>query len=101
MTQRRTLQETTTALAPADVLDAAKEFFARRNNIYSAFVEQESAHHVTLRGQGGEEIAINAMTRDGATLVTASTYMFDAQVSRFFSILPHASAAVPAPEVVA
>lgn len=96
-TQRRTLQETHTTLAPAAVLAAAKEFFARRNSLYAAFIEQESATHVTMRGQGGEELVIAATTRPGggSTLVTGSTYMFDAQVSRFFSTLP------PAPEAAA
>ncbi len=95
MTQRRTLQETRTTLTPAEVLAAAKDFFARRISIYSAFPEQESATHLTLRGQGGEEITIGAITRDGATMVTGGSYMFDAQVSRFFATLP------PAAEVTA
>lgn len=99
MTQRRTMQEIHTTLAPSDVLTAAKEFFARRNSIYAAFVEQESATHLSMRGQGGEEIVVGAMARSGATLVTASSYMFDAQVSRFFSTLP--PAAESATEVVA
>lgn len=89
------MQELRTTLTPAQVLDAAKEFFSRRVNIYAAFPEQESAAHLTLRGQGGEEIVIGAIPRDGATLVTGASYMFDAQVSRFFSTLP------PAAEVVA
>lgn len=89
------MQELRTTLTPAEVLDAAKEFFSRRVNIYAAFPEQESAAHLTLRGQGGEEIVIGAIPRDGATLVTGASYMFDAQVSRFFSTLP------PAAEVVA
>jgi len=95
MTQRRTLQEMHTTLSPAEVLAAAKEFFTRRISIYSAFPEQESATHVTLRGQGGEEITISAIVRDGATMVTGGSYMFDAQVSRFFASLP------PATEVTA
>ncbi len=82
------MQETRTTLPPADVLAAAKEFFARRNSIYAAFPEQESAAHVSLRGQGGEEIVIGALVRDGTTLVTGASYMFDAQVSRFFATLP-------------
>jgi hypothetical protein len=88
MTQRRTMQEMRTTLAPADVLAAAKEFFARRTSIYAAFPEQESAAHVSLRGQGGEEIIIGAIVRDGATLVTGASNMYDAQVSRFLSTLP-------------
>ncbi len=84
------MQELRTTLPPADVLAAAKEFFARRINIYAAFPEQESAAHVTLRGQGGEEIVIGVVERDGATLVTGASYMFDAQVSRFLATLPRA-----------
>jgi len=84
------MQELRTTLPPADVLAAAKEFFARRINIYAAFPEQESAAHVSLRGQGGEEIVIGVVERDGATLVTGASYMFDAQVSRFLATLPRA-----------
>ena len=103
-TQRRTLQETRTSLTPAEVLRAAKEFFARRVSIYAAFVEQDSEKHVSLRGQGGEEVIIGAMERDGATLVTGASYIFDAQIGRFFSMLPPASApetVLPPVEVVA
>lgn len=88
------MQELRTTLTPAEVLDAAKEFFSRRVNIYAAFPEQESAAHLTLRGQGGEEIVIGAIARDGATLVTGASYMFDAQVSRFLSTLPQAAEVV-------
>ena len=94
-TQRRTMQETRTTLTPAEVLQDAKEFFARRVSIYSAFVEQESATYVSLRGQGGEEVIIGALPRDGATLVTGASYMFDAQIARFFSTLPPAADAAP------
>ena len=96
-TQRRTLQETRTTLPPAEVLDAAKEFFTRRNSLYAAFIEQEGPTHISMRGQGGEELVIAATTPSGGgpTLVSGSTYLFDAQVSRFFSILP------PAPEAAA
>lgn len=92
--QRRTLQETTTSLAPSDVLGAAREFFARRVSIYAAYIEQQSDHHVTFRGQGGEEVVIAASHASGGTRVTGSTYMFDAQLSRFFSTLPPAAVAM-------
>jgi hypothetical protein len=92
--QRRTLQETTTSLAPSDVLDAAREFFARRVSIYTAYIEQKSDHHVSFRGQGGEEVVIAVSPASEGTRVTGSTYMFDAQLSRFFSTLPPAAAAV-------
>jgi hypothetical protein len=87
-TQNRTLQETRTSLAPADVLEAAKEFFVRRNSIYAAFVEQEGPRHVTFRGQGCEEIVLAADAVEGGTRVTGASYLFDAQISRFFAALP-------------
>lgn len=93
-TQRRTLQEHRTTLEPKLVLDAARDFFSRRNSLYAAFVDQEGPTHVTMRGQGGEEIVIAATPAPGGTLVTGSSYLFDAQISRFFSTLPPAG--VPA-----
>lgn len=84
----RTLQETHTTLAPADVLAAAKRFFARRQGIYAAFLEKEGPTFVNLRGQGGEEVLIGVLPADAGTRVTGSTYMFDQQVARFFATLP-------------
>lgn len=83
----RTLQETVTTLSPAETLAAAKQFFARQNGIYSAFPEQESAGHLTLRGQGGEEVIIGVAPVDSGTRVTGSTYLFDQQIARFFATL--------------
>jgi hypothetical protein len=85
---QRTMQEFRTTLAPSDVLTRAKSFFSRRNSLYAAFLEQEDATHVTFRGQGGEEIALAAVARDGSTLVTGSSYIFDMQIARFFTTLP-------------
>ncbi len=96
MSQRdRTLQETTTSRTPAEVLAAAKEFFAHQTGIYAAFPEQESATHVTLRGQGGEEIVIAALSGAGQTKVTGSTYLFDQQIARFFATLAPVRIAAP------
>lgn len=86
----RSVQEYSTSLAPAATLDAAKDFFSRRNSIYSAFLEQESDRHVTLRGQGGEEIVIGVVGGPSGTRVTGSSYLFDQQVARFFATLPPA-----------
>ena len=93
----RTLQETRTTLAPAEVLAAATRFFAGRQGIYAAFVERESATHVNLRGQGGEEIVVGvaADPAGGATRVTGSSYLFDMQVARFLATLPRAAASAP------
>ena len=87
----RTRQQAVTSLAPAKVLAAAKEFFARRSGIYSAFPEKEGPAFLTLRGQGGEEIAIGVAPGGGGTTVTASSYMFDQQVAHFLSTLPPGS----------
>lgn len=94
-TQRRTLQEIRTTLDAKSVLDSARTFFSTRNSLYAAFIEQEGPTHVTMRGQGGEEIVIAATPAPGGTtLVTGSSYLFDAQISRFFATLP--TAEVPA-----
>jgi hypothetical protein len=46
-----------------------------------------------MRGQGGEELVIAATAAPGGlTMVTGSSYLFDAQISRFFSTLPPAQA---------
>ena len=85
---QRTLQECTTSIRPAEVLARAKSFFPERNPLYAAFLEKDESGYVTFRGQGGEEIVIAATEKDGRTLVTGSTYLFDMQVARFFSTLP-------------
>jgi hypothetical protein len=85
---QRTLQEYHSALSPADVLARAKAFFSARNSIYATFPDREGPGFATFRGQGGEELIIAAIERDGATLVTGSSYLFDAQIARFFTTLP-------------
>ena len=89
--RNRTLQQARTSLGGAEVLAAAREFFSRRSGIYSAFVEKEGPTYMTLRGLGGEEIAVGVVPASGATAVTASSYMFDQQVARFLASLPPAS----------
>lgn len=87
----RTRQQAVTSLSPAQVLAAAREFFARRSGVYAAFPEKEGPGFLTLRGQGGEEIAIGVMQAGSGSAVTASSYMFDQQVAHFLSGLPPAS----------
>ena len=84
----RTIQEFHTALAPDDVLARAKHFFTRHGGIYTAFIEQEGPTHVSMRGQGGEELVIGVLPMEGGTRVSGSTYMFDQQIARFFTTLP-------------
>ena len=85
---QRTLQEYHTTLPPAEVIQRAKQFFTNNVSIYAAFVEREGPNYVGFRGQGNEELLIGAVARDGATLVTGSTYLYDMHVARFFTTLP-------------
>ncbi len=80
--------ETATALPPEEVLRRAKDFFATRVPARGAFLERESARHVVLRGQGGEEVVIAVVAAPGRTGVRGSTLFFDQQLGRFFSTLP-------------
>ena len=98
--RNRTLQQARTSLSGTDVLTAARGFFTRASGIYSAFVEQEGPTHITLRGMGGEEIAVGVASSNGATAVNASSYMFDQQVALFLSSLPPAAPAGPAAPMV-
>ncbi len=81
------LQEIRTPMPPADVLAAAKKFFARRSPIYAAFLEKEGPSYMTFRGQGGEELVIGVTVSGAGTIVRGSTYLFDQQIARFFSTL--------------
>ena len=90
---QRTLLETTTALPGAEVLARAKQFFPNRPSLYSTFIDKEGPGYATFRGQGGEEIVIAvADAPSGGTRVTGSSYLFDMQVSRFFTTLAPVSA---------
>ena len=95
-TSQRTLQETTTDLSGDDVLARAKSFFANRPSLYATFLDKEGPGFCSFRGQGGEEIVIAVSPSPdggGATRVTGSSYLFDMQVSRFFSTLTPVPAA--------
>jgi hypothetical protein len=77
-----------TTLSPAEVLERAKTFFAERVPHNSAYAERQGPGFLTLRGQGGEEIALAAFPADDVTRVRASTLFFDQAVGRFLSTLP-------------
>ena len=87
MTNPRTLQETTTSLSGDEVLARAKSFFSNRPSLYSTFLDKEGPGFASFRGQGGEEIVIAVTAGDGGTRVTGSSYLFDMQVSRFFTTI--------------
>ena len=88
------IHEATTTLEPADVLGRAKAFFAQRVPNNAAFVEQEGPGFLTLRGQGGEEIAMAVFPGQGVTRIRASTLFFDQAIMRFLSTLPEPTAVV-------
>jgi hypothetical protein len=93
---QRTVQETTTDLSGDEVLARAKSFFANRPSLYATFLDKEGPGFCSFRGQGGEEIVIAVSAApggSGTTRVTGSSYLFDMQVSRFFSTLTPVPAA--------
>jgi hypothetical protein len=82
------VHEALTTLSPADVLVSAKAFFSERIPHNSAYPEAQGPGFLTLRGQGGEEIALAVFQAGGLTRVRASTLFFDQAVGRFLSTLP-------------
>ena len=80
--------ETITSLGAGEVIARAKRFFQERVPSSAAFPEREGPTWLTLRGQGGEEIALTAVAGTGGTRVRASTLLFDQAVGRFLSTLP-------------
>lgn len=84
------VHQAATTLAPAEVIQRAKRFFTERVSLFAAYPEKEGPGYLTLRGQGGEEIALAAWSESGRTRVRASTLQFDQPVMRFLSTLPPA-----------
>jgi hypothetical protein len=84
--------EILTTLPPADVLARATRFFADRVPAMAAFPERVGPTWLTLRGQGGEEIALSATPAGSHTRVRASTLFFVQPVARFLDTLPRAEA---------
>jgi hypothetical protein len=87
--------EVVTSLEGPEVLRRAKRFFAERVPMQAAFPEKEGPAFVTLRGQGGEEIALAVASAPGGTKVRASTLFFDQPLDRFLSTLPPAAERSP------
>ena len=80
--------EAITTLEGAEVLRRAKQFFAERVPLNAAYPEKEGPSYLTLRGQGGEEIALAVWPAPNGTRVRISTMFFDQVVDRFLSTLP-------------
>jgi hypothetical protein len=82
--------EVVTTLDGPEVIRRAKRFFAERVPMQAAFPEKEGPAFLTLRGQGGEEVALAVVAAGSATRVRASTLLFDQPLDRFLSTLPPA-----------
>ena len=65
--------EVVTALDGAEVLRRAKTFFGERIPMQAAFPDKEGPTFLTLRGQGGEEVALAVRPGSGGTQIRAST----------------------------
>jgi hypothetical protein len=83
--------EVTTTLDGGEVLQRAQRFFAERVPLNAAYPERVGPNYLTLRGQGGEEIAFAVWPTQNGTRVRVSTLFFDQPVDRFLSTLPLAS----------
>ena len=84
------VHEIVTSLAPDQVIARAKAFFSGRVPNHAAFPEREGPGFLTLRGQGGEEIALAILPAPEGHRVRASTLFFDQALGRFLSTLPGA-----------
>ena len=82
------ITETTTRLAPEQVLEGARRFFTAHDSLAAATVVDESERHVTL-ATFRSRLAITAWTEDGAgeTRVRVSTLRRDDSVGKFLSWL--------------
>jgi hypothetical protein len=82
--------ELITTVDGREVLQRAKRFFAERVPLNAAYPEKEGPSYLTLRGQGGEEIALAVWPapNGNGTRVRISTLLFDQAVDRFLSTLP-------------
>jgi hypothetical protein len=83
--------EVVTTLDGSEVIRRAKRFFGERVPMQAAFPEEEGPAYLTLRGQGGEEIALAVARSSSGTRVRGSTLLFDQVLDRFLSTLPPAA----------
>lgn len=84
--------EIITSLPTREILSRAKEFFGERVPQVAAYPEKEGDSWLTLRGQGGEEVAIAVFDTPEGRRVRGSTLFFDQALDRFLSTLPAAEA---------
>ena len=79
-------QEVRTELAPEEVIERAKDFFATRFSQGSGFLAAEGPRHVKFDFDMGE-LVIGAIPQGDRTLVRGSSSRLHRQVSLFLSTL--------------
>ncbi len=85
--ERNMISETTTALAPEQVLLEARRFFTDEDSISAATIVDESDRHLTL-ATFRSRIAISAWSDEGETTrVRVSTLRGQDAVGRFLSMI--------------
>jgi hypothetical protein len=82
------VHEAMTTLEPAAIIARAKSFFAHRVPHNAAYPEQEGPNYLTLRGQGGEEVALAVFPGAAGSRIRASTLFYDQAIGRFLATLP-------------
>jgi hypothetical protein len=82
------VHEAMTTLEPAAIIARAKSFFADRVPNNAAYPEQEGPNYLTLRGQGGEEVALAVFPCSEGSRIRASTLFYDQAIGRFLTTLP-------------
>jgi hypothetical protein len=80
--------EKLTPLPPADILERARRFFAERVPQEAAYPDKRGDSWLTLRGQGGEEVAMAVFPHAAGSRIRASTLFFDQPLERFLATLP-------------
>ena len=79
-------QEVRTELAPAEVIERAKDFFLSRFSPATGFLAEESEHHVKFAVEAGE-VVIGAVPEAGATLVRGSSSRLHHSIGQFLATL--------------
>lgn len=82
------IYQMTTPLPADEILARARQFFSERVPQQAAYPEKGGDTWLTLRGQGGEEIAIAVFPDGTGSRIRASTLFFDQPLHRFLSTLP-------------
>ena len=80
------IQEVLTDVAPAEVIERAREWFTLRMSPYAGFTQDASDPHVVFATEAGD-LTIGTGTQDGRTLVRGSTSRMHHELSQFLSTL--------------